>query len=540
MTSLAYLHDVVVFLVATVIVVPLFERLRASPLVGYLVAGTVVGPAGLGVVSDVAGVRAVAELGIVVLLFSIGLELTLERLKVIGARVVAIGLVQMGATAVGAAAVALAAGMNFAGAVVVGAAIALSSTSVVLQLLVERHELATRVGRTAFAILLLQDLALGPTLVLIPALGEAEGAVFTALGTAALKAALILVVLLAAGRLVLRPLYRMVAGGHSPELFTALNLLTIIATGLASHLAGLSMALGALLAGILLAETEYRLRVEEDIKPFQGLLMGLFFMSVGMFVDVRLALDHAGMVLLLAASVVTGKTLVLMLAARAFGLGLTASLRLGLLLAQGDAFAFIFLGQAERHGLMASETARLLMVAVALTMAVTPFLVTLSGYLNRRMEPTEAPGLTELASAADSRYDHAVILGFGLVGSAVATRFLKRGLFCLVIEADRRKVIDGRARGLPVFQADASQPETLAAAHGERASAIVVALGRDPGVRDLVAALRGRHPELRILARAHDEHEGRELIRAGATEVVVEAQDAADRLASALVVPVEE
>ncbi len=540
MPAHAYLWDVVVFLLATVLVVPLFERMRASPLVGYLLAGAVIGPAGFSVVDNVESMRAAAELGVVVLLFSIGLELTLERLKVMSPRMLGIGGLQLGVTSTVAFFIAKWAGMSDAGAIVAGAAVALSSTAVVIQLLVERHELATQVGRNAFALLLLQDLAVGPLLVLIPLLGQETDTIWNAMGLAAGKAAVALLAILVVGRLILRPLYRVVVQGRAAELFTGMNMLTIIGTGMATYAAGLSMALGALLAGILLAETEFRHRVEKDIRPFQGLLMGLFFMTVGMFIDVRLAMDKAELVALLVFGLLVGKALVIAVASRLFGLTWTSGIRLGMLLSQGGAFAFLFLGLAEKGGIVSTEHAKLLMLSVAVTMAVTPILAWAAGWVGHRFEPADAPGLKELEAHLKDTSDHIVIAGFDRIGRVVAERFSSQHAPYVIMEADRRKVIDGRARGLPVFHADALRPEALNAARIERASAAIVAMGHSPSSRELVSLLRYLCPEIRILAHARNEKEGRLLMRAGANEVAADAHEAGYRLAASVVVPVDD
>lgn len=534
-----HLYDVVLFLLATVVVVPLFERLRASPLVGYLVAGAVIGPAGFAIVGDAESARGVAELGIVVMLFSVGLELTLERIRLMSPKVLGIGAAQLLLTAGVGFAVSVAAGLSVEGGIVIGAALGLSSTAVVLQLLIERHELSTRIGRKAFGVLILQDLAVGPLLVLIPILGEGSGSILSALGTAAWRATLVLILIAVVGRVVLRPLYRLMMASRAPELFTGMNMLVIIGTAMATYAAGLSMALGALLAGILLAETEFRRRVEEDIRPFQGLLMGLFFMTVGMFIDVRLALDKAGLVVLLVVGLMGGKVLLVTIASRLLRLSWVSGLRLGLLLGQGGAFGFVFLTMAQQDGLLESETARLVMLVIACSMALTPLLAAVGGWLGHRLEPADAPGVAELKAATDGVYDHVVVAGFGRVGNLVSERFATQKIPFFVLESDRRRVIDGRARNLPVFLVDASRPEVLDAARVHRASAVIVALGASKGVPELVALLRYLFPELRILAHAHDDAASRVLMRVGADEVAVEIEEAGQRLAAAVVVPVE-
>jgi CPA2 family monovalent cation:H+ antiporter-2 len=535
----ALLAEAIIFLLATVLVVPVFERLRASPLVGYLLAGVLIGPAGFKIVTTPEEVEPLAELGIMMLMFSIGLELTFERLKVMRNKVLLLGLAQIVLTGVVLGGIGLKAGFSLGGALVVGASLALSSTAVVLQLLSERHELATRTGRAAMAILLIQDLAIGPLLVLVPVLGSHGGTMLGALGLAFLKAVGVLLVILLMGRLGLRPLFHIVSRARAPELFMATILLLLIGTGLTVAWGGLSMALGAFAAGLMLAETEHRHRIMETIQPFRGLLMGLFFMSVGMVIDLRLAAQHWVLVGTLTLGLVGLKALVLLPLARASGFGWVNAARLSLILAQGSEFAFVVFGLAEENGVLTSAQAQPLLIALAFSMAPTPLLAMAGGALGRKFQPFEAPGLDQLTKTAMDLQDHVVVAGMGRVGRSVTERFAKRGVPYLAVEGRRHRVVDARAAGLAVYHADATDLSVLEAAGIERAQALVVALGDAEGAAHLVATLRYLFPGLRILARARTEAQGRTLTKAGADEVVVEKQDAGDRLASSVAVSID-
>ncbi|MBF0355108.1 MAG: cation:proton antiporter [Alphaproteobacteria bacterium] len=535
----ALLTEAIIFLVATVLVVPLFERLKASPLVGYLLAGVLIGPSGFAIVANAEEVEPLAELGIMVLMFSIGLELTLERLKVMRPRILALGFLQILITSSAIGSIALMTGLSFGGALVVGGSLALSSTAVVLQLLSERHELPTRMGRAAMAVLLLQDLAIGPLLVLVPVLGSHSGTMLGALGLAALKAIGVLAAILIVGRLALRPLFHVVSHARAAELFMAATLLILIGTGLAAAWAGLSMALGAFAAGLMLAETEHRHRILETIQPFRGLLMGLFFMSVGMVIDLRLALNHLGLVTVLTLGLIAIKALLLLPLARLGGFAWPGAARLSLILAQGSEFAFVIFSLAEDQGVLKAGVSQPLLIALAVSMAATPILAMLGGALGRRFEPYEAPGIEMLIRAAQDIQDHVVIVGMGRVGRGVAEKFAKRDVSYLAVEGRRDRVVGAKAAGLAVFHADATDLTVLESAGIERAQALVVALGDAEGAAHLVATMRYLFPGLRILARARTEAQGRQLTRAGADDVVVEKQDAGDRLASAVAVSVE-
>jgi CPA2 family monovalent cation:H+ antiporter-2 len=534
-----FLFEAIVFLLATVVVVPVFERLKASPLVGYLIAGLIIGPNGIGVVKDVENVNAIAELGVVVLMFTIGLEMTLRRLKTMRESAALLGFGQVVLTGLVIGGLAMWQGFRLGPAIVIGAALAVSSTAVVLQLLVERHELATRLGRNAFGILILQDMVIGPLLILIPILSQTGDTVGIALAIAGFKAFVVMAGIVIIGRYVLTPTYRVVAVAQAPELFMALTLFVIVGTALASQAAGLSMALGAFAAGLILAETEHRHRIAETIQPFRGLLMGLFFMAVGMSIVPRLLADNFGLVALMLVGLLLGKALILMLVARLSKHPWPAALRLGLVLAQGGEFAFVILTLAVKEKLLLPEPVAFLVLVVGLSMAATPLLAMAAGWIGKRYEPSEAPGVDGLEQAAEKLDHHVVVAGLGRVGLSVAKRFAKLGQPFLVIESDRRKVVDARARGIPAFHADATDLLAIDAAGVDRAQALIVALGEEQGASHLVATLRYLFPELRIVARAQSESLGRALIRAGADDIVVEVDDAGTRLASAVVVSVD-
>jgi CPA2 family monovalent cation:H+ antiporter-2 len=329
------LVDVLILLAAAVFVVSAIQRLRVSPIIGYLAAGLLIGPSGVGAVGDAAGVRELAEFGVVFLLFAIGLELTPRRLWVMRRYVFGLGSLQVlvTGTAIGLAALAL--GISGPAAIVIGGGLALSSTAVTLQLLVERGESAGRFGRVTIAVLLLQDLAVVPLLVLVPLLGSDGSSLATALGFAALKAAAALAVIFLLGRLMLRPVLRAAAAGRDTDLFAAMTLLIALGTAFATAQVGLSLPLGAFLAGLLIAETEFRHQVEADIKSFKGLLLGLFFMTVGMSLDLRFIVAEWLAVAVLFGALLVGKAVLVAALARAFGLAWSTAGRVGLALAEG-------------------------------------------------------------------------------------------------------------------------------------------------------------------------------------------------------------
>lgn len=368
----SYLGSVLIILGAAVVCVPLFERLRLSSILGYLFAGFVLGPGGFAVIKNVEAIQGLAELGVVFLLFTIGLEFTLPRLKVISRRVYALGVSQVLVTALAVFGIARAAGSDWPEAAIIGGGLALSSTALVLPILSDLGKLTSTLGRTAVAILLIQDLAVGPLLVLVETLGKNGGPLTISLLLAVVKAAAAIAAIIIVGRVVVRPLFRVVAGAKSPELFVGMALLVSLGTSWGTEHIGLSLAFGGFLAGMLLGETEYRHQVAADVEPFRGLLLGLFFMTVGMILDVTLILREFVTIALLAAGLITGKALVLAILARVSGHTTARSLRLGGVLSQGGEFAFILFGTAAFSGIMDWPLAKLLTAVVTVTMIVTP------------------------------------------------------------------------------------------------------------------------------------------------------------------------
>jgi monovalent cation:H+ antiporter-2, CPA2 family len=531
MSESAHLRDILVILLAAVVVVPLFRRLRASAVLGYLVAGTLVGPSGLALIRDVEAVAVPAQFGVVFLLFSIGLSLSIERLAALRRYVFGLGVAQVLATSVAIWAVLRLLGVGSAAALVVGGGLALSSTAVVLQVLTERRELATPPGRVAFAVLLLQDLAVVPLLTLVPLLRR-EAPVPTALGLALLKAMVALVVILAAGRLLLRPLLRGVTRG-GPELFTAIVLLLVLGIGWVTEQAGLSMALGAFLAGLLIAETEYRPQVEGDVQPFRGVLLALFFMTVGMAADLSLLWQRPALLLALLGGLLLLKGGILLGVARAFRLPAGTAAAVALMLAQGGEFGFVLFALARRDGVVPEDVAQLAVLVIALSMAVTPLLLAASRRVARRLGRSEGSGDILVRGASEIR-EHVLIAGFGRVGQTLALLLESRGTPYVALDLDPERVAEARRRGLPVFYGDASRAEVLRAAALDRAQAVVITVDEPASARRTVDIIHRLGVELPVLVRARDVRQCEELARAGATVVVPEVVEGSLQLVAAL------
>lgn len=543
--TIPHLREVVVFLVAAGIAVPLFHRLRVSPVLGYLIIGGIVGPYGLGllaadmpwlqylVITDLAGVKALAELGVIFLLFMIGLELSLDRLWAMRRLVFGLGSLQILITATVIGAVAWGFGNSPEASVVLGACLALSSTAIVMQLLIERRVMASPLGRSSFSILLMQDLAVVPILFMVGVLGAKTGgnvglALLVALG----KAAVVIVGIYLGGRLLLRPLFRMVAHARNAEMFMAATLLVIVGAASITGATGLSMALGAFLAGLLLAETEYRHQIEVDIEPFKGLLLGLFFMSVGMGVDYRVVGEAAGWIAASVVGLFVLKSIITAALCLAFGLPRHTSLEAGLLLGQGGEFAFVVVGLAMTLGIVPPDVGQFMLIVTGLTMVITPLVALSAGRLSAWLESPRAQQAEEGdLSAIGEPENHVVMAGYGRVGRLLARTLDADGVTCIAVDTDPMNVAAARAQGLPVYYGDASRLELLRRARIESACALVLTMDDAPAVEHVVEVVRAAWPGLPVIARARDAVHAARLLDLGATAVILETLEASLQLA---------
>lgn len=543
-SSIPYLREAVIFLVAAGVVVPVFHRLRVSPVLGYLVAGGVIGPYGLGlwigdmpilsyaVIHDIEGVQALAELGVVFLMFMIGLELSLDRLWAMRRLVFGLGSLQILVTGTILGTLALAFGNPPAVALVLGACLALSSTAIVMQLLMQSHRLGTPVGRTSFAVLLMQDLAVVPILFVVGILGtRTDGFPALDLVLALGKAALAIAVIYTVGRLALRPALHVVAQTRSPEMFTAAILLTVIGIAAITGMAGLSMATGAFLAGLLLAETEYRHEIEVDIEPFKGLMLGLFFVSVGMGIDWRIIAAEPLWILASVVGLYAIKATVASVLCRLFGLARHGAVEAGLLLGQGGEFAFIVLALAARTELVAPDIEQFMLIVTGLTMFATPLVAVGADRLARILERSEAAvpedGLDEIGEIEG----HVVLAGFGRVGRTLADTLHAEAIPYVALDADPVCVAAARRQGLPVFFGDASRLEMLKRAGLDACQAVVITMNAPEAAERIIREIRRRWPLVPIYARASDSAHAARLHAAGATVAMPETVEASLQLA---------
>ncbi len=542
-----HLHEVLVFLAAAGVVVPLIRRLGISPVLGFLVVGLLIGPYGLArfsetlpwidyvVISQIEGVRALAELGVVFLLFMIGLELSIDRLWAMRRMVFGLGGAQVVVSGTVIAMIALMFDNTPAAAIVLGASFALSSTAIVMQLLSENQRLGTETGQTSFSILLFQDLAVLPILFLVGILAaQTGGSPILAFALAMAQAALAVLVILLLGRLVLRPVFGIIGSAESREMFLASVLLVIIGTAVLTEWAGLSMALGAFLAGLLFSETEYRHEIQLDIEPFKGLLLGLFFISVGMSIDI---VQIAAKPFWLIASVIglfAIKAALLYVLTRLFAKSPPVAAETALLLGQGGEFAFLVLGLAASLQLMPSDTVQFMLFVAGLTMLFTPLVAHFARRLAIWMTAREArAGQMPEGPSTDLKH-HIVIAGYGRIGQLLGEILSEREIPFVGLDNDANLIRAFHEAGACVYYGDASQPQLLRHFGIDRAAALVVTMDSARAAESVVAAARRQRPDLPIYARARDATHALRLLETGAHHVVPETTEASLQLGEAV------
>jgi K+:H+ antiporter len=545
---LAAYSDALVVLGTAGVVIPLVRRLGVSPVIGYLAAGALLGPLGLGslagavpplfwiTIADAQNVGGIAELGVVFLLFLVGLELSFPRLSAMRRLVLGLGGLQVLLTSAVIAGIALMLVKSPSEALVLGAALSLSSTAIVIELLSNQERLTSSVGRASFSILLAQDLAVIPILLLISILASRSGgSVWASLVTALLQASAAIIAIVAFGRLLLRPLFRLVASAHSTELFIAAVLFVIIADGVIAQQARLSMALGAFVAGLLLAETEYRKAIETTVEPFKGLLLGLFFFTVGMSVDFRELWREP---LLLAEAVVgllAVKALLLTVLAKLFRFSWPAAVEIGLLLGAGGEFAFVGIGMASASGLIEQPLAGFVLAVTSITMALTPLLSLLGRKLAAKLRP-EKPIDPALKVRPAAGQGHAIVVGYGRVGKVVCDLLREHRIPYIVADSDAITVTRDRREGHDVYFGDATDPQFLAACGLAKAAGVIITIHTPQLIDEVVAHVRAMRPDILVVSRARDADHARHLYALGATDAVPETIEASLQLSEAALV----
>ena len=514
------LIETAIYLSAAVIAVPLFRKLRFGAVLGYLAAGIVIGPHVLGLVSNVDSILHFSELGVVLLLFIIGLELQPSRLWVLRKTVFGLGSAQVAVTAALLGLIVYSLGLTPESALIAGLGLSLSSTAFVLQILAEKNQLTTRYGRTSFAILLFQDLAVIPMLALIPLLaakGITSGQ--TSPGYAAIRALAVVAAVIIGGRYLLRPVFRAIAESRIQEVFTAAALLVVIGTSLLMELAGLSMSLGAFIAGVLLADSEYRHELEANIEPFKGLLLGLFFIAVGMSANLDLVASRPFAVLAAVVVMMAIKAAAVFAIGRISGCSNTAARNLAVSLSQGGEFAFVLFGLAATLQIMDPTLADMLIVVVTLSMALTPALFSLNAAAEKRWLKSSKPADFDNIDAGENRV---IIAGFGRVGQIVGRILRLRKIRFTALELSQEQLDVVRRFGNKVYYGDASRLELLRAAKADKAEIFVLAIDDVASSLKTAATVKKHFPNLAIYARARNRFHAYQLMDIGVDGMIRE------------------
>jgi CPA2 family monovalent cation:H+ antiporter-2 len=547
--DIAAYSDALVVLGTAGILVPIVSRLGFSPTLGYLVAGAILGPLGLGsfirsfpwlywfTVGDAQNVDGIAKLGVVFLLFLIGLELSFHRLLTMRRLVFGLGGLQVLLTTGLIAGVAVAAGQQPASALILGASLSLSSTAIVLELLSKQERLTTSVGRTSFSVLLAQDLAVIPILMFVSILPAASPgtSALASLATALIQAVIALSVIVVFGRVLMRPLFRLVATTRSKDLFIAAVLFVIVGAGVIANQAGVSMALGAFVAGLLLAETEYRKAIEATVEPFKGLLLGIFFFTVGMEIDYRELLAEP---LLLAGAVVgllAVKSLLLIGLGKLFRLSWPAAVETGLLLGPGGEFAFVGIGMATTAGLIDPHVESFALAVTSVTMILTPLLSFVGRRFGERLRSSGAVA-AELTARPAAGANHAIVVGYGRVGKVVCGLLKQHGISYIAADLDAAAVTRDRREGHDVYYGDAADLRFLEACGLSTAAGVIITIHTQSVIDDVVEQVRAMRPDILIVSRARDAAHASHLYRLGASDAVPETVEASLQLSEAALI----
>ena len=529
------LQPVLVLLAAAVLVVVVFRSLRLPPLLGYLIVGVAIGPHALGWITTSDEVSTLAEIGVVFLMFSIGLEFSLSRLMTMRRIVFGLGAAQVLITLLLVLGVALAIGASWQTGLVLGGALAMSSTAILAKLLAERFEINSPHGRQIIGILLFQDLAVVPLLILIPALGAPAEDFAATVGYALLKAAVVLTLLLFFGQRLMRAWFHVVARQKSSELFVLNVLLITLGIAFITEMAGLSLALGAFVAGVLISETEYRYQVEEDIKPFRDVLLGLFFVTIGMLLDVSIVVENAWVSVLLVTLVFT-KTILIFGLSRLFGASSGVAMRAGLALGACGEFGFVILAHASGSGLVAPDILQPVLAVMVLSMVIAPFVIERSEVIVRRWSATEwmsrAMQLHNIAVQSMTADEHALICGYGRSGQNLARFLDQEGVPFIALDNDPQRIGEATAAGERVVFGDAARREVLLAAGLARARVVIVTYADTASALRILAHVHEARPGLPVIVRTIDDSDVEKLRDAGAAEVVADLMEASLMLAS--------
>ncbi len=527
---------ILILLISAVCAVAMFRALRLPAMLAYFLVGLVLGPHNFGFLPDTEASREFAEFGIVFLMFSIGLEFSLPQLYAMRSKLFGIGGAQVVFSLAITMTIAKYFNLSWNSAFVIAAALSMSSTAIVSKILAERVDLNSRHGRLSIGVLLFQDIAVVPILVLIPALGNAEANLMNVLGFAFLKAAAMLLFLFTVGKWLINPWFNLVAKQRSRELFVMNVLMVTLLLAFATKLAGLSYALGAFIAGMLISETHYRYQVESDISPFRDILLGLFFISVGMLLDLTQIYQHIGAVLLVLTAFVTIKAFIVACVVRLVKYESGVAIRTGIILAQAGEFSFVILALGVEQHLIAGDDLQIVLAAALLSMVVAPFLIQYNGRIARRAVRSYTKNSSELVQQIEdvgkTLNNHLIVCGYGRSGQYLG-RFLKEeNIPFIALDIDPARVLEASAAGENVMYGDAGRRVVLEAAGGARAKALVISYANVPAAMKILHVVKEQYPKLPVIVRTVDESNMDALREAGAAEVVPEILEGSLMLAS--------
>lgn len=533
--------ELLAFLAAVVIFIPIFYRLKVNPLLAFIVAGIVLGPHMLGLIRDTHVTENIGELGLLFLMFTIGLDLSFHRFKAMRLYIFGFGLLQLLLTAAVLGGAAFLMHKNLNEAIIIGLGLAMSSTAIALRLMQERGEMHTNAGRATVGILLMQDLAVIPIMVLLPRMAQTDSTAIGNMGQAFTQAIGAVTLIMVVGRMVVKPLFKIVVSTKNAEAFTAVTFFTFLATAWATNAAGLSISLGAFLAGMLIAETDFGHEVEAEIASFSGMLLGIFFLSVGMMIDISYAWAHILQILVLTAGVMVAKFLVLYAIERRMKVDKNGTITSSVFLCQAGEFGFVVFNlAAQNFHLMSVQTSSLLQVVIALSMSLTPFVSTFVLKIVDKKKAAEDAAKNENAPEPEEDEEkelenHVLLVGYGRVGQAAARMLARNDVPFLVMDTDVPHIEKAKKNKRDYLFGNAGNVRILEAANIDKAKAVMICIGGLPSAIRVLQAVREVSSSIPVFIRCNDDTRWEELVRLGATGVISETQECGIRLAAATI-----
>ena len=532
MHEFSYLKDLIILLSASILMIVFFKQFRLSPVLGYLFAGAAIGPYGFGYIESSKITNSIAEFGVVFLLFGIGLELTFNKLKSMRKYVVGFGGLQFLVTTLLFYFICVwCFGFNTGLSVIISSSLALSSTAIVMQVLSENNEQSTRVGRLSISALIMQDLAVIPILVLIPLVSNPEVNLASALGDSVFNVIIAFIIIFAVGRLLLRPIYRVIVATKSDALFLSTTLLIILGSSAIAHYMGMSFTLGAFIAGLMVAETEYKYRVEGETASLKALLMGLFFVTVGMDFKLQFLMDKFSLIALLAFMLIFIKGFIVILLCRIFKFPIAPAIHTGLLLSQGGEFAFVVFYEATDINLMSSELSQMLITVVTVTMAVTPLLANIGSRIKRQIYVGKALKDNKLKREVGNLSNHIIVIGYDTVGHIVTSLLKQKQIKYITLGNNYRMVQIGQEGGHHVYYGDAMNKDILISSGINAARSVIIAMEDDFACVRITKFIHANFPCAHVVTKTNSENNQERLKKVGASLVVSQNMETSLQLA---------